>query len=481
MIYSGVAPPERFNLARYCLAEKPTARTALIFADSQTRQWTYGELEDVVLRMAEGLRRRGLGDRQRILLRLPNGPDFALLFLAATAAGAVPVPASPMLTAPEVAVLIAAVRPAAMAIDGLLPLPETGETILLGPDAIAALKQAPGGDYAPTMANDPAYIIFTSGTGGTPRGVIHGHRTVWGRRPMYRGWYGIGETDVMLHTGTLNWTYTMGTGLIDPLANGATAVLYDGPRDNRVWQRLIATHGVTIFASVPGLYRQILRGDFKPLESLRHGLTAGEALAVSLHDRWREATGLPLYEALGMSEISTYVSSGPDVPTKPGSPGKPQPGRSVTILADGQIGVHTSDPGLLLSYLDGEVPTGEWFATGDAGRFDQDGYLWHEGRIDDVMNASGYRVSPIEVETALLQHPVIEDAGVREVRISDSLSIIGAFVVPKPGTAPEDTEILAFARERLAHYKCPKQVWFLARLPRNANGKLLRKALTAGQ
>jgi acyl-coenzyme A synthetase/AMP-(fatty) acid ligase len=477
LIYTGDLPPERFNLSRYCLAEKPAVKTALIVAGETTEQWNYGALEDTVLRMAEGLRHEGLEAGARLLIRMGNSLDYALMFFAANAAGGVPIPASPMLTANEIAYLITDGRPSMLAWDGVLAIPHDGLPKILRPDAIAGLKQSMRGDYADTTKDDPAYLIYTSGTSGNPKGVRHAQRAVWGRRPMYQGWYGIRPDDVMLHTGAFNWTYTMGTGLCDPFANGATAIAYTGPRDNTVWRSLIDTHGATILASVPGLYRQLLRKRFNPGSSLRHGLTAGEPLPLSILDRWRDTTGLELYEALGMSEISTYVSSSPSAQVRRGSPGKPQAGRAVRILDDGQIGISRSDPGLMLGYTSEPDFAGEWFATGDLGRIDGGGYLWHEGRSDDLMNASGYRVSPMEVENILLQHPGVGEAGVAEIRIDETLSIIGAFVVPAEGAAPDEAEILTFVRERLAVYKCPKQVWLKPGLPRNQNGKLIRKQL----
>ena len=162
---------------------------------------------------------------------------------------------------------------------------------------------------------------------------------------------------------------------------------------------------------------------------------------------------------------------------QPGSPGKPQPGRAVRILEDGQIGVHRSDPGLFLRYWGEEQSSDNWFATGDLGAFDEDGYVWYHGRADDMMNAGGFRVSPLEVEAALLQHHQVADAGVREWRVSETASIIAAFIVPVEGVQPNEEAILAFVRERLAAYKCPKQIWFVPALPRTANGKLVRKAL----
>ena len=446
-------------------------------AGAKTERWSYGALEDAVLRLAEGLRRSGLEPGERMFIRMGNSPDFALLFFAANAVGAVPIPASPMLTPPEVERLLRLSGARVLAWDGILELPEVDGLHILAPQDIARLKRCHAGSYADTAADDPAYLIFTSGTSGAPKGVLHAQRAIWGRRPMYQGWYGIGPSDVMLHTGAFNWTYTLGTGLCDPFANAATAVVYTGKKTPETWARLIAEHAVTIMASVPGLYRQMLREGFNPGTSLRHALTAGEALAPPLLDAWRRQTGRELYEALGMSEISTYISSSPTVPVKPGSPGRPQPGRVVRILEDGQIGVHRSDPGLFLHYWGGESPQAEWFATGDLGEIDADGYVWYRGRADELMNAGGFRVSPLEVEAVLLQHPQLADAGVREWRVSETASIIAAFLVPKEADVPNEGSVLAFVRQRLAAYKCPKQIWFVPALPRTPNGKLVRKAL----
>ncbi|MFO1130626.1 MAG: acyl-CoA synthetase [Hyphomicrobiales bacterium] len=477
MSFTGAPPPERLNLARYCLAGKPPERTALIVAGAENEGWSYGALQDTVLRMGEGLRRLGLEPGARLFIRMGNSVDYALTFLAANAVGAVPVAASPMLTQTEVTALVAFSGAGFLAWDGLLPLPALNDVTILAPPDIARLKQAPSGSYVDTGSNDPAYMIFTSGTSGMPKGVLHAQRAIWGRRPMYEGWYGIGPDDVMLHTGAFNWTYTLGTGLFDPFANGCTSVVYTGGKDDGVWARLIDEHGVTIMASVPGIYRHLLRSGFHPGATLRHGLTAGEALARPLLDGWREQTGRELYEALGMSEISTYISSSPTVPVKAGSPGKPQKGRSIRILDNGEIAVHRSDPGLFLGYWGEERFTADWFATGDTAELDVEGYVWCHGRVDDMMNAGGFRVSPLEVERVLLQHSDVVDAGVREWRVSETATIIAAFLVLREGAHVNEDAVMAFVRERLAAYKCPKQIWFVPALPRTANGKLNRKAL----
>ncbi len=363
---------------------------------------------------------------------------------------------------------------------------------------MAAIESGPLARYADTAANDPAFLIYTSGTTANPKGVLHAHRSAWGRRPMYQGWYGITPADRLMHAGSFNWTYTMGTGLTDPWANGATSIVYTGEKDPALWPRLLQAFDVTIFAAVPGVYRQILKyGDLSraSLATLRHGLTAGEALPNAVADEWQDRAGAPLYEALGQSELSTYLSSAPGVPRKPGTVGRPQPGRCVAILDDvrgegqlpagsqGLIAVHRSDPGLMLGYWkrpgeQAEVYRGGWFIGGDAGFMDEEGYVTHLGRRNELMNAGGFRVSPAEVEQELAKHPAVAEAAVAEVAIRDGVSIIAAFVVPHDKTRNDlAADLASYAATTLAAYKRPKEYVTVQSLPRTPNGKLKRSDL----
>lgn len=483
-------PPE-LNLARYCLAQaaraKPDKQALIVVADAETGRpsetWTFAELEDAVLRVAAALNDKGLKPGDRLLIRLGNTSTFPILYFGAMAAGIIAVPSSSQLTAEEAEFLLTDCAAHAVALASGLPRGSIPDNVMIFmEDDISALtRHSRRAAYANTAANDPAYLLYTSGTTARPKGVVHAHRVGPGRTPTYQSWYAITPDDRMLHAGAFNWTYTLGTGLIDPWANGATSLIFSGEKTPEIWPALIRSTGATLFAAVPSLIRQILK--YAPpgkidLGGLRHALIAGEKPPEDLFPAWRERTGLELYEALGMSEISTYISSSPTVAVKPGSPGKPQPGRSICILGDGQIGVHTSDPGLMLGYWEEPRVYGEWFETGDAAHIDDDGYVWHHGRVDELMNAGGFRVSPIEVENVLGQHPGILEAGVRELRVSDTNSIISAYVVPQPGARLSEDLILAFAKERLAAYKCPKQITLVHSLPRTANGKLIRKALT---
>jgi acyl-coenzyme A synthetase/AMP-(fatty) acid ligase len=494
-------------MARYCLGRSaqatPDKIALVVVSDAEApekaaERWTYGRLDDAVRRVAAGLRGYGLPPGARIMIRMGNTSDYALVFFGAIAAEWVPLPSSAQLTEREANFLLEDSGASVLAVSEELSISSRPGVRLLGPGDIARLKAtSQPADYPDTAAADPAFLIYTSGTTGTPKGVLHGQRSAWGRRPMYQGWYGMGPEDTILHAGAFNWTYTLGVGLTDPWAIGATAVLYNGPRDVSVWPRLIERFKATLFATVPGLYRQILKYcdlDAYDLSSLRHGLTAGEAMSPALLKAWREAAGTELYEALGMSECSTYVSSSPSVPVRPGSPGKPQPGRCVVALPipngdeplpAGEVGllsVHRTDPGLMLGYWnrpeeEAQVYRGEWFIGGDLASFDADGYMTYHGRNDDLMNPMGYRVSPLEVEQCLSQHPAVAEVAVTELAVREDVKIIVAFVVPRDPDNADAAPLLAFAHQGLAAYKCPREVVFAHTLPRTANGKVIRREL----
>lgn len=500
--------PEHFNLARFCIgrpAQSIGANPALIVIGdaaphSQALEtWTFAQLEEAVLRVAAALQDHGLKQGDRILIRLDNTSTYPILYFAAMAAGLIAVATSSQLTPSEADFLVEDSQPRCIAFApnvarGHIP---TSILILEETDVQAMMRHPRRADYANTYAEDPAYLLYTSGTTARPKGVVHAHRVALGRSRTYQGWYGIRPDDRMLHAGAFNWTYTLGTGLIDPWANGVTSYIFTGNKTPDAWPAIIRKTGATLFAAVPGLFRQILK--YAPpgpldLGALRHGLIAGESPQPSLFDDWKSRTGTEVYEALGMSEISTYVSTCPGMDRKPHSPGKGQPGRRVAILPidggteplppghEGLLAVHRSDPGLMLGYWnrpdeEAQVYRGEWFLGGDLAVMDHAGYITHLGRANDIMKALGYRVSPLEVETALAAHPAIAEVACAELNVSDGVTVIGAFIVPKPGTSPDSADILAFAKLHLAQYKCPREVVLVDVLPRTANGKVKRADL----
>lgn len=489
--------PEPFNLAQYVLktGKSQPDKTALEVLDASGVQarWSYQEVLAAVETTAGGLRAMGAVPGDFILLRLGHTADFPILYLAAIHAGCIPVASSISLTAREVQVQMEALGGRGWVISETAPKLPKGWWHLTLSQARDLQSHAPIQAHG-SKADDLAYIVFTSGTGSTPKAVAHAHRAVLARRMMWQDWYGFSASDRVLHAGAFNWTYTLGTGLMDPWAVGATALIYAGQPDREIWPRLAQMHKPTIFAAAPGVYRQMLGSlDLNVgFASLRHALSAGETLPQTVRDKWCAAAGKPIYEALGMSEISTFISSSPTTPHKDGTAGKPQTGRRVAVLDEatfaelapnvpGHLAVHKSDPGLMLGYHREDELTqaqyqGNWFVTGDRAVMDDDGYITHLGRSDDVLNAGGFRVSPLEIEAVVTQDPDISECAAVELPVKADASVITVFFVASP-RAPDLDRLREFCQRNLASYKCPRAFREVEALPRNANGKLRRRSL----
>jgi len=495
VFHQGPPPPcpSPFNMAAHVLrhADRLADKEALrVLSLEAPQSWTYADLKSAILGTGTGLLQSGLAPGDRVLMRLGNTVEFPIAYLACIAVGLIPVPTSSQLTATEVTKMAKTLEPAAILHD-----PEVSSTSRFGCKILTTIDlltfhQLPEAAFDMGDPNRPAYIIYTSGTSGNPRAVVHAHRAIWARQMMCDGWYDLRETDRLLHAGAFNWTFTLGTGLMDPWTIGATALI---PAPNTAPQdlpALLRQNRATLFAAAPGVYRKILSTSADPaLPNLRHGLCAGEKLSEPLRTQWNAATGTKLYEAFGMSECSTFISGCPSHPAPQDTLGRPQTGRHIAIVGDtgpvpigtpGTIAVHKSDPGLMLGYLDAPEETaaryqGEWFLTGDLGQMDADGHITYMGRADDMMNAGGFRVSPLEVEAALLPHPDITGIAVTDIEVKPDTRIIAAFY-----TADHDLvedELKAFAQTQLARYKQPRLFKRLPALPTNANGKLNRRAL----
>jgi len=484
--------PAPFNLAAYVLgcAQELGSKTALaVISPSGVECWSYARLEAAVLGTASGFVAVGLRPGDRLLMRLGNSVEFPICYLAALAADIIPVPTSSLLTAPEVTQIVEDVRPRLIVAEKGLALPAEPPCPVLPATAMEAMYELAPASYALGDPNRPGYIVYTSGTSGRPRAVVHAHRAIWARRMMWDSWYGLTETDRLLHAGAFNWTYTLGTGLLDPWTRGATALIPAHGVAPDALGFLMKQHEATIFAAAPGIYRRLLRTKLPQLERLRHGLSAGEKLPEATRTAWEEATGTLIHEAFGMSECSTFVSGSPFHPALPGTLGYPQEGRRVAVLGEdgpvafgepGILGVSRRDPGLMLGYWGAEDETaqrfnGEWFLTGDLVSMAKDAALTYLGRADDMMNAGGVRVSPLEVEAALNAHPAILESAAAEVTIKADTTVIAAFYVAKHPV--EVRELERFVAGRLARYKCPRLYTHLEALPKGANGKLLRRHL----
>jgi len=516
--------PEYFNIGVACTdtraATHPEHPAVIIDDDTRgVQQLTFAQLAAQTGRFGEVLRALGVTPGDRVLIRLPNCIEYPVAFLGAMKCGAIPVPTSILLTTEEVRYVAHDCGARVLVTDpsSREALKDAGpdqltHVLLTAPprdarngqrvaqvDLAAALTAASGRNIAhPTRAEDPAYLVYTSGTTGYPKGVLHAHRALLGRQPSSTYWFDfLPDGDRVLHSGKFNWTYVLGTGLMDPLFRGHTAILHEGSSDANHWIPLIAKHRATTFIGVPTLYRHIIqRTTFARADvpTLRHCMSAGEQLSAELLEQWRARFGLDIYEGLGMTECSYYLCETTSRPIRPGSAGFAQPGHDVKLLdpgtlaevaqgEEGMLCIPRADPALLLRYWNQPEETarccrGEWFLTGDYARQDADGYLWFLGRKDDLIKSFGYRVSPHEIERVLKEHADIADAAAIGESLTPEKVLVVAYVVPRAGSGLVPDNILAYARQHLASYKVPKIIYFVDDLPRTRNGKLQRRALS---
>jgi acetyl-CoA synthetase len=354
-------------------------------------------------------------------------------------------------------------------------------------------------DLEPTKSTDIAFFCYTSGTTGNPKGAVHLHRWVPGNDPSVLFWQNALENDIIAHTGDLNWIYPLGNGFLYPWRWGVSTLVYDGKFDPVHWFELMEKYRVTNLASVPTAYRMFLTikdaEKTYDLSSLRHCISAGEPLNPEVIKEWKRQFGLDAHDGIGMTEIMVYLSNIRDMKIKLGSCGRPQPGRICALLDEngkpvpvgepGVLAVKKTDPGLFREYWNKpektqEIFSGNWFLSGDVLYQDEEGYYWFSGRNDDMIKASGYRISPFEVESAIISHPEVLECAV--VASPDAMrgTIIKAYVVLRDQKKASENmikEIQKHTKKVAAPYKYPREIEFVTELPKTQSGKIKRKDL----
>ena len=487
------ACPAPFNLAAHVLAGgvlHGEATALQVLRSDGAERWTYRRLIAAVRGFGTGLLKFGLGPGDRIILLLGNDAAFPIAFLGAISVGIIPVPLSTQLTPPEIDKVLATVTPALILTSEGVALPTAPTCPVLPASATFEISSL---EPSPWAMGDPdrlAWMSFTSGTTGSARAVMHAHRSIWARQMARAGWTGLRQQDRLLHAGAFNWTYTLGVGLLDPWSLGATSLIPAAAVKPADLPALLARTEATIFAATPTVYRQMLRHPIPDLPHLRHALSAGEKLSDDVASLWRTATGTPIFEAYGMTECSIFISGSATRPAPPGTIGYAQGGRRIAIRGPdhapvprgtpGMLAIDRTDPGVFLGYYGHNGDTtdrfsGEWFLTGDTASMAEDGAIVYLGRNDDMMNAGGTRVSPLEVEAVMADVPDLTEVGVTEVTVRPGVSVVACFYVAAHPIA-EDI-LTAHAATRLARYKQPRIYVRVPALPRNANQKLLRREL----
>ncbi len=491
------------------------------------RTLSHGAVHDGAARMASLLASLGLKRREAVLLALPDGAELAWAFLGAVRLGAVAMPVNPHLPADDHRYLALDSRAAVVVCseelaDRFGPAERTGgcRAVVVGSSLLSSL--AAFGPHPPVVVDDadPAYAQYTSGTTGVPRAAVHRH----GDPLVYAAAFAeqglrLGVEDVVLSVSKMYFAYGLGNSLFFPLLSGACAVALPGrPRPADV-VALVERHKVTVLFAVPTFYANLLRTEpsasrsAEPLgpcssasarpatsscwfTSLRVAVSAGERLTTGLAERTTDVLGCPVLDSLGCTEVGQAFASGTIDLTRPGTVGRALPPYEVAVRDEGgrdqppgAVGMlWVRGPTVLLEYLGQPDATaaafdGEWLRTGDLASLDEDGFLTHHGRADDMEMVGGISVAPQEVEELLSLHPAVSEVAVAAVADEHGASRLQAFVVPVASAEVDPRlgrELTDLAHGRLAAYKVPRSVTFVDALPRTATGKLRRFVLRSG-
>jgi benzoate-CoA ligase len=496
--------PEHFNAAEDLLSPnlaRHPGKTAII---DHRGTCSYAELSDRVARMAELFEQLGVKRDHRVLLCLTDTRDFSTVFLGAIRAGVIPVPLNTLLTSDDYSWILH--NSGAQAVFVSAELADKWQDIAAnephvhfvsserGPwtDFEALLAHAaPAQHPAPTHRDDVAFWLYTSGSTGPPKGATHIHGSMRLTANLYGlGTAGICENDVVFSVAKQFFAYGLGTGLTFPFAAGATAVLFNGRATPKAISTLLAQHKVTVFGGVPTFFAGWLASEPQALPDLRLALSAGEALPAHIGQAFHQRFGVDALDGLGSTEmLHIFVSQRPGK-VRFGCSGQVVDGYQVRVVGDdgynaqpGEIGnLQVCGPTSATGYWrnrEKSVATfqGKWTVTGDKYVIDADGWLTYSGRADDMLKVGGIYVSPIEVEEALASHPDVLEAAVVGAEDADNLVKPFAYVVLHHDVEPgprREALLQAHVKDRLAPYKYPRWIEFVADLPKTATGKIQR-------
>ena len=494
--------PERYNVGVDLLERNLQAgRAAKVAIHSASGDLTYGDLARLVAGAARALLDLGLRREERVLIVGYDSPSWVAAFLGAIRIGAIPVPVNPLLQRSEdydhyIDDSLAQVVVVDANTEEKLK-PATARSAHQ-PRLLRADQIRPDDDVASanTRRDDMAFWLYSSGSTGKPKAVVHLQHDIPYTCVTYAEQVlGITEKDTTFSTTGLFHAYGFGNNLTFPYWVGASTVLHAGRHTPATVLETIEKRRPTLFFSAPTLYNAILNFEGAKsfdLSSIRHCVAAAEALPAEVWRRWNDAFGLTILDGVGSTEMLHIYCSNRLDDVRPGSSGKPVPGYELKILDDQGSPVEKGEAGDL--YVKGDSALalywaqhekskrsilGDWFFTGDRYRIDGDGFYWYEGRSDDMIKVSGLWVSPIEIESALLEHPAVAESAVVGISI-DGFTKIKAFVIAKPdapGTEALVIELQDHCKSRLQRYQYPHLIEFVSDLPKTVTGKIQRYKL----
>jgi len=504
------------NFAAEIVDTAPPDRLALLelARDGTRREWSFGEVAQSSAALAGSLHALGVRRGDVVMTLIGNRPEWVLTMIACFRIGAVVLPCTEQLRAKDLRLRIAVARPTlivadrrnreellAAGVSGAAEVPPAGELRSdAGTDVPVAFIPDPGLLAAPPVpavalgAQEPCLITFTSGTAGEPKAVLHAQRYLAGQRLQASGWLDARPGELCWCTASSGWSKSARNVFIAPWLTGAAAMLHDARFDPHERLELLARERVAVLCMAPTEYRVLAkRTQLRTFKHLRGMVAAGEALNPEVLRAWQEVTGISIRDGYGQTETGQLTGAPLDEPPRPGSMGRPLPGVQMRIEHDELQLDPRSVPTFFLGYLGEQVARGAggawevsdrreqgWWATGDRVR-DEDGWLYFEGRGDDVIVSAGYRIGPFEVESALVSHPAVAEAAAVAAPDEERGSVVRAVVVLRDGAPDPSPQLVAELQEHVkretAPYKYPRIVDFAAELPKTASGKVRRAQL----
>jgi acetyl-CoA synthetase len=472
------------NFARDFVDAQPADRLALVCLgrEGDRREWSFGDVADRSARLAGALAARGVRRGDVVMTLVGNRPEWVWTLLACFRLGAVALPCNEQLRARDLRARLDAADPALVVADerdlGELGSARPACPVVTVPDeALFRADPAPAAELGP---EDPCLVIFTSGTTGDAKGAVHAQRYLAGQGVQAQHWVGAREGELAWCTAASGWSKSARNAFIAPWLRGAAALLHDARFDPAQRLDLIERERVNVLCMAPTEYRVIARRcTLRPLPHVRTLLAAGEALNPEVLRAWEETVGVSIRDGYGQTETGHLTGARPEEPVRPGSMGRPLPGMKVWVQ-DGELVVDPATvPTFFLRYLDGAAGSSPW-PTRDRVSVDEDGFLYFQGRTDDLIISAGYRIGPFEVESALVAHPAVAEAAVVAAPDEERGSVVRAVVVLRDGYAAGNAlarELQEHVRAHTAPYKYPRIVDFVPELPKTASGKVRRALL----
>jgi acetyl-CoA synthetase len=475
------------NFARDVVDAAPPGARALveIASTGERREWSFGEVSDRSARLAGTFAQHGVGPGDVVMTVIGNRPEWVLAMVACFRLGAIALPCNEQLRAKDLRLRFAAAAPKLIVADErddseVSAAAPQCPVLTIPDDSLYAAEPARAVELAPA---DPCLIVFTSGTTGEPSGIVHGQRYLPGQRLQAEHWLDARAGDLVWCTAASGWSKSARNAFIAPWIRGAAALLHDGRFDPAQRLELVAAERVNVLCMAPTEYRVTAkRATLSPLPALRTLVAAGEALNPEVLRAFRDGTGLEIRDGYGQTETGQLTAMPIGEPVRPGSMGRPLPGVRLQI-DDGELVLADpdTDPTFFVRYLDDQLaPADAPWRTGDRVQQDEDGYLYFEGRADDLIISAGYRIGPFEVESALVSHPAVTEAAVVAAPDDERGAVVRAVVVLRDGFAasPElATELQDHVKRQTAPYKYPRIVEFAPELPKTTSGKVQRALL----